>query len=532
MLSFFQRKNADATVIKFLKYCGISANPQSVIAELDKHPDYPSLLAISDVLTNFEIENSAFRISFDELDTLNCPFIAHSNADGSSFMIVHQVANDNISISTEKWDKYKISAEEFKKLYGGIVLMAEATGNAVGPLQRASFLSNIRVPVIVVSLALLMLLLIASNPGFVSGLGWQSIMLVLAKSAGLVVSILLLVQALDKNNPLIQVLCTAGGRKSDCNAILSSKAAQAFWGYSWSEIGFFYFAGTWLLALFGGGSAAEWKALLVMNVVGLPYTFYSIYYQARVAKQWCSLCCTIQALLWVEFIPLLNANLPLTFNFSAQLKDISAIVICLLSPVVLWAMIKPLFLKLLQLQPLKDQLRTFKYNTDLFNLMLNDQPKYAMPDESWSIVLGNEEASSVITMVTNPYCPPCAKTHQLLDELLEQNGNVQARIVFTALNRDDDQKTPVARHMMALHEQTDKSIVKKAMHDWYEEKQKNFETWAKKYPVKLEEANFYKLDKQRDWCALAEVKGTPTLLLNGHILPSVYRLPDLKYMLE
>ncbi|HJP62305.1 MAG TPA: thioredoxin domain-containing protein, partial [Mucilaginibacter sp.] len=275
-----------------------------------------------------------------------------------------------------------------------------------------------------------------------------------------------------------------------------------------------------------------WKALLILNVVSLPYTFYSIYYQARVAKQWCTLCCIIQALLWTEFIPLLSINQPLTLNFIAQLQDISALVVCLASPVVVWAMLKPLFLKSQQLEPLKDQLRKFKYNTELFHLMLNDQPKYAMPDESWSIVLGNVEANSVITMVTNPYCPPCAKTHKLLDDLLEANGNVQARIVFTALNTDDDQKTPVARHMMALHELQDKSIVKKAMHDWYEEKQKNYEAWAKKYPVQLNAANFYMLDKQRAWCELAEVKGTPTLLLNGHILPAAYQLPDLKYMLE
>jgi len=530
MLSFFQRKNADATVIKFLKYSGISTDPQAVIAELDRHPDYPSLLAISDVLTNFNIENSAFRMVEEELGTLPVPFIVHSHADGGSFMIVHSIDADKVIVSTEKWDKHKLSREDFGKRYGGVVLAAEAPETQQAP-SHGAFFSSVRIPAITVSLALILVLLVGFNSGFIGALSWQSVMLVLAKSAGLVVSVLLLVQALDKNNPLIQVLCTAGGKKADCSAILSSKAAQAFWGYSWSEIGSFYFAGTWLLALFGGGSPAVFKALLVLNVLSLPYTFYSIYYQARVARQWCTLCCTIQALLWIEFIPLLNTNLPLTFNFPVQLKDISVIAVCLLSPVVLWAMIKPLFLKAQQLQPLKDQLRTFKYNTELFNLMLNDQPKYAMPDEDWSIVLGNVEANSVITMVTNPYCPPCAKTHKLLDELLNQSGNVQARIVFTALNKDDDKKTPVARHMMALFEQPDKDLVKRAMHDWYEEKQKNYESWAEKYPVKLDEAKFFKLDRQREWCDMAEVKGTPTLLLNGHVLPSVYQLPDLKYML-
>ena len=89
MFSFINRKNADATVFKFLRYSGISIDPDSVIAELDKHPDYPSLFAISDVLTNFDIENSAFRMEAEELSTLPYPFIVHSRTDGSSFMIVY-----------------------------------------------------------------------------------------------------------------------------------------------------------------------------------------------------------------------------------------------------------------------------------------------------------------------------------------------------------------------------------------------------------------------------------------------------------
>jgi uncharacterized membrane protein/thiol-disulfide isomerase/thioredoxin len=531
MLSFFQRQNADSVIIKFLRYSGLSISPQTVVEELDKHPDYPSLLAISDVLTNFNIDNDAFRLTGDELQSLPGPFIVHGRTKGGEFMMLHLIDADQAIVSTEKLNKHKLTRENFDKLYGGVALIADAPESVTNKPKVGSFFSAIRIPAIAVSCLVILSLLIGFNADFGAGVTWPWMILSLAKSIGLIVSVLLLVQALDKNNPLIQVLCTAGGKKADCSAILSSKAANAFWGYSWSEIGFFYFAGTWLLVLFGG-SAVVWKALLLLNIISLPYTFYSIYYQARVAQQWCTLCCTIQALLWVEFIPLLNANLPLNFGFPVQLKDISILIVCLLSPVVLWAMLKPLFLKAQQLQPTKDQLRRFKYNTELFNLMLNDQPKYAMPDERWSIVLGNVEANTIITMVTNPYCPPCAKAHRLLDELLEQKGNVQARIVFSTLNRDDDERTPVARHMMALYKKGNENFIRQAMHDWYNEKQKNFEAWAKKYPVDIDETQFYKLDNQRDWCNLAEVKATPTLLLNGRVLPSVYQLSDLKYMLE
>ncbi len=152
----------------------------------------------------------------------------------------------------------------------------------------------------------------------------------------------------------------------------------------------------------------------------------------------------------------------------------STLFISLLLPVVLWVLAKPLFLKAQQVGPLKNQLRKFKYNSELFNSMLNNQPKHTLPSEDWSIVLGNTKASTSITMVTNPYCPPCSKTHKLLDELLEQRTDIQARIVFTANNTDEDIKTPVSRHLMALNQLADKEIIKKALNDWHEQKQKDY----------------------------------------------------------
>jgi len=119
-----------------------------------------------------------------------------------------------------------------------------------------------------------------------------------------------------------------------------------------------------------------------------------------------------------------------------------------------------------------------------------------------------------------------------LDELLEQRTDIQARIVFTANNTDEDIKTPVSRHLMALNQLADKEIIKKALNDWYNQKQKDYKAWAKVYPVELNEAEYHKIDSQKAWCEMAEVTATPTLLLNGYRLPEHYQLPDLRYMLD
>jgi uncharacterized membrane protein/thiol-disulfide isomerase/thioredoxin len=537
MLSLTNHSNAQAVLIKLLKYSGLNTDAKTICEELDKHPDYPSLLSVSDVLTSFKIENAAFRISYDELTDMPCPFLAYANSNGGELLVVTKMEGNNFFVSNEKWNRHKLKAEAFKQMFGGVVLIVEPGTEANYAITLKSSLTKIKSPAIAAGIALILVSALFFHTGYLANSSWQTLALTLFKTAGLITSILLLIQSVDTNNPLVQVLCQGGG-KTDCNAILSSKAAKVFEGLTWSEVGFFYFAGTWLLLLFGGGSKAIWLALAMLNFISLPYTVYSIYYQARIAKQWCVLCCTVQALLWLEFVPLITRNSP-SFVHGTPFggegwgeATWSTLFICLLSPVILWLLLKPLFLKIQQLQPLKQQLRTFKYNTELFNKLLTEQPKYAIPDEEWCIVLGNAQANNIITMVTNPYCPPCAKTHKLLDELLEQRDDIQARIVFTAKNIDNDIKTPVSRHLMALKDLPDKTVLRKALHDWYEEKQKNYAAWAKVYPVHLNEVEYYKIDKQKDWCQMAEVTATPTLLLNGYRLPPLYQLPDLKYMLE
>ncbi len=531
MSLFTKRSNAEAAVVNLLKYLKITIDPDSVIDELEKHPDYPSMLAVSDVLTALHIENSAFRAKSEMLSELSLPFLVNLSTNGGEFAVVTKMDDKHVYFADERKAVNKLEVSNFKSAYAGVVLIAEPDTNFIK--DRSTLLSASRFkPALLTVSCVSILLVLLYNSGYFSSLNWTIASLSLLKTAGLIVSILLLIQSVDSNNPLIQVLCQPGD-KTDCNAILSSKAAKVFDGLTWSEVGFFYFAGTWLLLQFGGSLAGSLTVLAMLNFVSLPYTVYSIYYQARVVKKWCILCCSIQIILWLEFIPLvINASSTHFYFDFTNYEVLRLTLVYFSSPILLWLILKPLFLKLQQVKPLKEQLRKFKYNSELFNKLLTEQPQFKQPDENWSIVLGKAEAGNVITMVSNPYCQPCAKMHKLLNEIVDQNGDVQARIVFTAENTETDLQTPVTRHLMALNAQLDKTHVKNALHDWYEQKQKNYETWAKAYPVTLIETDYYKLDEQKAWCEMADVAFTPTMLINGHLLPSNYQFTDLKYMLQ
>jgi protein-disulfide isomerase len=298
---------------------------------------------------------------------------------------------------------------------------------------------------------------------------------------------------------------------------------------SWSEIGFFYFAGTWLVLLFNNGHDSILQMLALLNIISLPYTFYSIYYQWRIAKQWCVFCCTVQAILWLDFF----AFLPSLLHGlqTPTLLEWSSMVMGMTIPLLSWMLIKPYLLQAKQIAPLKAQLRRFKYNRDLFNKMLNDEVKYALPDARHSLMIGNPEAGHVITMVTNPYCQPCSRAHKLLDEWLPSRDDVKLQVVFSTVENEEDKKTTVAAHLMSLQAGQSNAALKHALDDWYEQKQKNYEAWAKEHPVKSQTAHTEVLKTQREWCKLTEVTGTPTIFINGRRLPHNYQTEDIKYFI-
>jgi len=520
-----KRDNLTTILAEFTKKINIPISAERISEELLIHPDFPSLLAMSDVLSSMNIPNKSFYAEPNELQDIPCPFIVH-NKFNSAFLLVSKIEGEQVLIFDEKRKYFNISKKELEIFFNGVVFTAEPS--TLVNRNYSGIRNFVQMPLIITLLFLMLIAALASDTRYFENVNWMLLMLTLFKGAGIITSVLLLLQSVDSNNNLIQKICK-GGKKTDCNAILSSSAATVFKGLSWSEVGFYYFTATGILTLFCDPSKYI-QTLLYLNIVSLPYTFYSIYFQARIVKKWCVLCCTIQVLLWLEFIPLLLlTRSPLKLPL---FHDSINVIIAFLLPVISWTLLKPIILIAELVAPMRLQLQQSKYNSTLFNNLLHSKPKYSQPKDEWSIVIGNSKPTHIITMVSNPYCQPCAEAHKRLEKLLEQRKDLQARIVFTAENSEHDIKTPVSRHLMSLNNLNDKSIVKGALSDWYERGQKDYHDWSKSYPLEQNPANNYQLDQQREWCKIAQITSTPTLLINGRLLPNLYQLSDLKYILE
>lgn len=523
--------NSVSVVHQLLKILSIKHSITGLQRKIQEHPNYPSLLAIADCFTEWQVANEALNVDKAAYREIATPFIAHFNDHEGTFILVHKSNEGQITYSNEEKYKAFMSTKDFLLNWSGNILLAEANDESGEP----EYLENKRNDIS--KIAKFPLLFIILIMGIILALDYTSltipyVLLLIVNLIGVGVTILLLIINIDTNNPLVQNLCSTAN-KNNCNAILKSGAAKLNNWLSWSEIGFFYFSGISLSLLM---VPENLSLLMWLNVLVLPYVGYSIGYQYK-HKTWCLLCCAVQIVLLLEFsIALWFSLLSLDLAVFKPTFSLVYILFSFASPVVFWYLLKPIFVQLVQFEPLKEQLKRFKYNGELFNQILRGQPNYLIGDDIMPITLGNPKAKIVITIVSNPFCGPCAKAHRTVHEWMQYRDDLQLKIIFSTRNSDDDQRTKIARHLITLNSLNDTKLLETALVDWYFDyyfqNTSKYDTWAKKYPVIFNGNINTVTEKHKIWCEMAQITFTPTIFVNGFKLPEPYRLEDIKYLIN
>ena len=535
LLNLTTYSNPVLATIQLLKQLQVKVTNNTINTTLEQHPDYPSLLSINDALPQFNINALAIEADKTRITEFPLPFIAYTNVKGGSFVTVTAINNNTISYynSVDKQTIITTSLDAFTAIWTGKTLLVEALPNAgeanYAQQQRKALLQHYQIPLLLFGLLLCgMAVCITAfvNTGLATALPYS--LLALLHFAGIMVSSLLLVYEVDKTNTTLQKICTAGS-KTNCNAILNSKHSKLFGWLSWSEIGFYYFMGSYLVLLIVGTAAMPLLALL--NFMALPYIVFSIYYQWCIAKQWCVLCLVVQALLLLQGITNLAS---FYFTVSITTAIITQLVLAFMVPIAIWALVKPNLLKNKDLQPKAKELARLKANPQIFESLLVKQKQITTTTEGLGILLGNPNTTNTIVKVCNPYCGPCAKSHPVLEDILHHNPNVNVQVLFTATVDDGDNRNKPVKHLLALQQQFGQAIATKAMDDWYMATKKDNAAFAAKYPVEqaiLDQQNDA-ITAMKNWCEAINIQFTPTFFVNGYQLPEIYSIGDVKYLLE
>ncbi len=487
--------------------------------QIQSHPSYPSLHAITGVLDHFKIENVAASIPVDEASLKQVPdtIMAQLGHD----LVVATQKEKGIEVYDHSLRPRLLTTGEFLEKFTGIVVAVEQTEETTGT-SKPDHTFNVLAGVI--SLILLTSL-------FVSGAAPASLTFLALGIIGLGISVAILKQEFGIDSTLGNALCSAATEKKDCDAVLKSKGAVLLGRYKFSDLSLVYFLALTLFSFFTITSQQSLAAGYYLSLLAIPITLYSIYYQGMVVKKWCLLCLSIVGLLWIQ------VGVAVVITKMAMPVDLSSLLLLALtgfSTFAGWTYLRPKY------EEFRGGLRTridfakFKRNFELFISLLNKSEAIDTRTSSdLGIVFGHPDAPTEITVVTNPFCGHCKPVHVLIEDILSQYpGMSQIVIRFNIpLGDEESDVVKIATRLLEIFEKQGKDLCLMAMGEIYAGKP--IEEWLSKWSACSDPLRYMEsLKAGIEWCNTHKLNFTPVILINGRSFPASYERTDLIYFIE
>lgn len=541
MLNFLKNKSDQShslfLAIKFiLSHSNVRFNEWKVLEELEKNVYFPSMLCVNDVLNLYGIQSGAIRKGEYQYDDFETPYLCTVQEDDwpyPHYVVVTEADQKIIKyIHPNSGRSIEATLDQFNKIDKGVILLIDNHGKIDELDYRKNryqfFFSTLykRIPVICTVLIILSYLFFQASDTNIDGI--LRVYILSASIIGLLVSCLLIWYDIDSHNSFIREVCGGGGGVN-CEAVLSSSGATLF-GLSWSMLGASYFFTIFAFQIFYPVEYAGIYLWAFASIIVSPYILYSLYYQWKIVKQWCTLCLAVQGVLIINVIVLfLQRGLLRQAFLNLSFYQIALAVLVFMIITAFIYLNVPVIKKARDAKEFKKRFDRLRFHPEVFNTILSAGNLIKEPVGGLGIVIGNPEASREIVKVCNPYCDPCAKAHPILEDILRLNKEVRLRIIFTGSDRPNDRRTAPVKHFLAIEQNYGREKLAEALQCWYAAPEKNIEAFQKKFPIEEYSLNYIeKMKDMQEWCTMIKIRATPTIFIDNFELPSNYDVNDLK----
>ena len=263
-----------------------------------KEMPFQSMFGMAHLLREYGIDSVGVKVNSENLAQalrkFQPPFLLDTL---QGFLIVTNVGNNQVSYLSQN-KRFTATADEVLQVWNGIALLAEVNFEAKEPdyLQHnISDIVNILKGWVVGGLTVALIVVAMCLTNLASH--WAAWAIVVFDLIGILLSVMLVQKSLGIHNKTAESMCSvleAGG----CDEIASSEASSFMGIFKWSEVGLAYFSVSLFAILLFPNTL---PVLAAINILCLPYSFWSIWYQKFKAKTWCTLCVCVQATLWILF---------------------------------------------------------------------------------------------------------------------------------------------------------------------------------------------------------------------------------------
>jgi len=318
-----QRKGIN-TFVTLMSLLGVKHTKSFSEQYFNEHPHKYNLYGLSKILTDYGIRNAATLIEDKENDLFNieCPFVAQVGGD---FVVVRGLTS---TLSKGEGDvhflrngkKFSLPFSQFIQSWSGVILLAEPSPNSGEPdykLHRKNDLLSFAQQSVLALAGLFIFAFAYINNNVYANLGFS--LLLFVNLIGIYICYLLVLKQLKIHSRYADKICTLFSQ-SDCNNVLESDASKLWGIFGWSEIGLGYFTANIVILLF---LPHLMLYVAFINLLSLPFTLWSVWYQKFKARQWCPLCLIVQLLLWTIFIINLIFGY-INFSFHSQLSTLNS----------------------------------------------------------------------------------------------------------------------------------------------------------------------------------------------------------------
>lgn len=490
----------------------------------NEHPYKYSLFGLSKMLSEYKIPNAGVEILNKEqgIKDLETPFIAYA---GNEFVLVYEKDDENVSYL---WQDKQISVDMdyFQKMWSGVVLLAEPTSDSIEPDYRGNrkraWMGRIK-PLLLLAIVSCLLIFSCVEAGMCTSI--TKSLLFLFDFLGLYVCTLLLMKQIHVQSQSADKLCSLF-KKSDCNNILESKDAKLWGIISWSEMGFGYFCSN-LLVLLWLPSLMGYSALI--GGCTLLFSLWSVWYQAVKVKQWCPLCLMVQILFWTLFVLYWLAGFVVIPSFSLHSLFMVGCVYSI--PVLTVSLVCPKLGLGGRMQDLVQQTNSLRLRDEVAAAILKKQLHHRVDTTDSQILFGNPQSKIRVTILTNPHCEPCGLMHRRVENLLKKIGErVCIQYVFSSFSEELEKSS---RQLIAVYLNHTPEVAGRIFHEWFTGGKYKKDDFYRRYPQNLEDESVEReLEKHNRWKAEAGLTATPSILVNGYMLPRNYRIEDVAYFVD
>ena len=516
--------NLSYLVQQLLKKNSILIDVKELNFQIQSHPSYPSLHAVTGVLSHFNIENLAIQVPATVETLLQLPkcFLAELKKGDTKYYVVVSTTSDRYKLIFDVNHSESVSETVFLDQFTGVMVAVDkGDHNEVVRKNKLNYIELLTYS----SIAILIFCFFLLKPNLTVSLHFFLSML------GVATSYLIVQQDLGVHSKLVDKICSQENKTNNCNTVLKSKGSLIFKTIKLSDVCVIYFTAlcvSWFLLLV---SDLNYSIVFGISLFAIPAIIYSIYYQYAIAKSWCLLCLAIASILSLQASLVVFT---LQFNFSNLLLSSAMVLLSFLSVSSVWLFIASKLRKVQDYDLLKIEATKFKRNYSVFKTLLHKNKSIDITIENISeIIFGNKNSPLKLLVITNPFCGFCKDVHDLVENLLQKYSEQISISIRFNTNADDTESELVKlpSRLLEIYTKEGARTCLQAMHAIYNKR--DVQKWYGLYGVPKNTTPYQDvLIKEKQWCLEHQINFTPELLVNGFVFPKTYKKEELLYFIE